>query len=640
MSPKGKQDDRVELIAMLKLPPPDQLACPEPSALTYRDAKKDSLNDRDVYSTATPVRTECIPYLTGQPLFFRHVVPPIYTDYPVAGAIARLGDCPQLRRLCEQDLRALERRFSPAESIAAAEPAKSPRMPVVARVLAPYSKTHFQDCDLIAVQHLYSQTVGMFDEMHEHGLDFSRSTVIGKSYSTHYPAARALIDRGMRVPLEPLEQHGLEAHEDEMKKAIRAELDRYRIEVDAGRAKPTLLVLDEGGLAIDLLHREFRDLLDRVVAVEQTTKGINVVDRMIADGIPLELAMVDVARSWLKTDYEAPLIARCLFLEVFRKLYHLEICGQNKEDTISINGAGVVGMALARECAARGYKVRVFDINPLVARDLPAGAEFVADRNEFLKGANVLVSVTGASPLDIPDYLLLPDRAKLFNGASGDGELNATKAIAYARLHQPPRAWWDPIWEQDKEAYVRGLPELLADREYVYPARGWLWGEFDGSVIPLGHVARRAQRDRVLHLEGKDIFLAKSGFVAGLTDDEDAIPPRFIQLTRAALAAACAEALEHKGEKRRISVTHHAQERILCDYKRLLRSDFMRPNWLPAWAKRPPALLRYEGTPRVPPEVEHVWDGIVFPSPAHVLMGAAKRLRASSPGPTCARTPA
>lgn len=487
-------------------------------------------------------------------------------------------DSHDLAEQCRAATALIRKRFSPENSIREAKPGEPERMPLVDAVIERFPLDHFSECDVLAVQHLYSQTVAMIDAMHRRGLEYTATTVIGKAYSTNYEAARALVDRGVRVPLDTLEQDATRRHEEVMSAAIEKQLSLYLQAIEEGRAKPRLLVLDEGGKAIELIHHKFPSLLDRVVAVEQTTKGAIRIQQLAQLGCPI----VDVARSDLKLVNEPELVALSIYKAVRWRLAHLAQRGlvgnplklwmPGGDLPISILGGGAVGRAVAW----RYYKqwkapVRLFDLETIDPDSLPPSATVITDRSDFLRAAQILISCTGsANALEVGDYKLLPDRAVLFNAASSNDELSAPEVIAAARYDQPSTAWWSDEWKEDKKAYVDSLPDLLADREYLDVRTGRVLGEFGDAIIFLGHYGRQGQRDRVLRFADKEIYLAKNGFVINLTDGPDPIPPKYIQLTRAALVAACGQALHRAGERCLAPLSRELQDFIQEKYDGLL----------------------------------------------------------------------
>lgn len=543
-------------------------------------SKAPPLQSLALYSSSRPPR-DARP-IHSEPEFFRLVVPAVHAGL-LAGGIKRFADSRELRLQCSEALREALDNFSPKASLMRAEPIEAPDMELVHEALRDFPDDHFAGHALIAVQHLFGSTVGLLDALASKGLKHSDMTVVGKSYSTCFGAARALLDRGANVPTDPLEQSAAEHHDPIMEKVVRRELLRYREAVANGTAPPKLLVLDEGGHIVDLLHREFRDLLPRVTAVEQTTRGIR-----RAEALPsLDCTLVDVARAKLKLDNEMQLDAVSLYQETVRKRAHLVRCGFKMGREISILGLGKLGAPTAAYFAKRGWKVRAYDIGDVKP---PPGVTIIRDREEFFRGANILMAITGQKPMTVDDYDLLPHRALVMNGASSNDEVAAYEAIAKARREQPARKWWQPN-VTDKAAYVAELPELLADREYILPSAGWIWGELDNKIIPLGHAARRAQRDRVLHFADKDIYLAKSGFVLNLTDDEDPIPPKLIQVTRASLALACAQAVANPGRGR--MVLDPERSRHLHEVFRRLVGDPAEARWTPVWRQPLPATKPY-----------------------------------------------
>lgn len=529
------------------------------------------------YSSSRPTNDSRT--IRKEPEFFRLVVPAVHAGL-MGGDVKRFADSPALREQCNDALKEALTTFSPMASLARAEPIEAPHMPLVHEALRDFPADHFAGHALIAVQHLFASTVGLIDALASKGLKHENMTVVGKSYSTCFGAARALINRGVNVPPDPLEQSAAEHHDPIMETVVRRELQRYREGRANGTAPQRLLALDEGGHIVGLLHTEFRDLLPYVTAVEQTTRGIRK-----AEALPsLGCTLVDVARADLKLDNEMQLDAVSLYQETVRKRVHLMRCGFKVPREISILGLGKLGGPTAAYFAQRNWKVRAYDIDPNVV--VPPNVTLIHDREAFFRGAKVLMPITGQKPMTADDYDLLPHRALVMNGASSNDEVAAYDAIAKARREQPPRAWWMSDIA-DKASYVAGMPDLLADREYVLPSTGWIWGELDNKIIPLGHAARRAQRDRVLHFADKDIYLAKSGFVLNLTDDEDPIPPEFIQVTRAALALACAQAVANPGQGR--MQLDPVRSRHLHKVFRRIAGDPAEASWTPTWRQTLPA---------------------------------------------------
>jgi S-adenosylhomocysteine hydrolase len=558
-----------------------------PNLFAPEQVHEADLFGRDLYSTATPIRAESL-RAAAQPSFFRELVPAIKIS-AANGSRRWAQDSPALRAQATNVFAELLARFSPVSSLANAKPIDAPKMPVLEAAREGVRRDHFAEHELIAVQHLYASTVGLVDALHEHGIDYRHATVIGKSYSTCYGAARALADRGVEVPVTSLEQSADEDHEHVMERTIVAALTKYEADLARGIARPKLLLLDDGGQLIDLVHRRFPQLLPRVTAVEQTTRGLN----RIAKLEQLGCAVANVAAAPLKIDNEMPQVGHSIFWEVIRKLTVLEDAGIGPPKTISLNGLGAVGMSLARACQRNGFAVRLYDelfdlFPPEDFGQSKNGIELIRDRREFLRGAEALVSLTGAAPIRLEDYAHLPNNAALFNGASSNDEMDAARAVEAARMNQPPRRWWAPAWRKDKTAYLRGMPELMRDREHVLPSTGWVWGELSGAIVPLGHVARRAQRDRVLHFANKDIFLASSGFVVNLTDDPDPIPAKYIQPTRAALFIGCVEAVEKAAEHRVFALSPERQETPQAIYDREVGAEKQDPQWVPDWLRRMP----------------------------------------------------
>lgn len=489
-------------------------------------------------------------------------------------------DSGHVREQCVAALANIRKRFGPAAQIAAIEPARAPRMASLEASEIGVAHDHFADVDMIAIQPGYASTLSLFDALARHGLDYTRVKFIGKSYSTHYGVARALIDRGAHVDFDTLDQSELDDHETIMAKAIRCALDEVRAKIARGEAKRSLLALDDGGMIAEIAHAEYPDLLPRLKVVEQTTRGLRRLDKIAGSGaLPFPAARVGSAPLKL---YEMPHVGLSAFWEVMRKLANLGETDPQKL-TIAVNGLGHVGNAVALAFARRGFKVRAYDPTPPRA-SLHPNIEVVADREAFLRSADVLLSGTGTAPIRAEDYRLLPNRARVFNVASSNDELDATNAIRSSRIEQNPRPWWSPSWKDDKAEYVRSLPDLLADDEFVLVDTGWVYGEFRGMQLALGQIARSAQRDRVLHFGDKELYLASNGFVVNhLTDCHDPIPASYIQPTRAALFIGCVEVLEPGRANGPFELSSGRQATAEKVYLAEVGTEAVDPKWMPEW---------------------------------------------------------
>jgi S-adenosylhomocysteine hydrolase len=161
--------------------------------------------------------------------------------------------------------------------------------------------------------------------------------------------------------------------------------------------------------------------------------------------------------------------------------------------------------------------VHVHDDDPAKLVDLPAGVTGHTDKAAALGHAEVLISCVGQRTLFPEDIEALPANAVLVNAASSNDELGADALMT------------------------------LEDSEALHKEGSALWSVFDGKPLHLGVADADANHDVVLRTgTGKQLLLAKAGYVVNLTGDRDPIPPWHIQLTRALLFAAAISAFRIK----------------------------------------------------------------------------------------------
>lgn len=357
----------------------------------------------------------------------------------------------------------------------------------------------------LGLQHLFLSTAGLFESLGRVGLELGRTTALGKVYSTNHLAAAYLEHRGVRIDPTSYGTAG-GPYEAEMKTAIRRRL-RDLIEAlptpPEPNPTPQVLLLDDGGEAIVTLHEEFPEYAPYFVCVEQTRRGAKALE-----GVELRCPVANVAESWAKLTHESPMIGHSVVLEVGRKLDELEGYGVDTGKDALVVGFGSVGAEVARSLAERGMTVRVHDPDPdKRAAATQAGFEAFVDLTDVLPQARVLVSCAGRRTLSDQDYDLLPDGAMLVNAASNQDELGG------------------------RELGMQATPQ------HIDP-RGRVWKKLGGVPFCAGLGVAEAHRDQVVRRpSGKRLLKVHDGYVVNMTGEQDPIPARYIQLTRALLFA-------------------------------------------------------------------------------------------------------
>jgi S-adenosylhomocysteine hydrolase len=247
------------------------------------------------------------------------------------------------------------------------------------------------------------------------------------------------------------------------------------------------------------------------VAVEQTDRGIQVIEDMKQKGIELRCPVVNMARCDAKKIQEAPMIGESCVFNVEEELARMKVTVNPKR--ASIIGYGAVGKAVADRLRARGYEVWVYDIDPKRMAQAETDGCLARPREEVLQNASLLYGCTGKGPLTNEDYKLLPDGAVLCNAASGNHELGP------------------------------GANALFGPDAAVHVEHGHAHTSFQGKDIDLGEAGSPMRHGVLRGKSGKQLLFMRSGYVVNMGRD---IPPEAVQLIRGLLLASCLQAIREK----------------------------------------------------------------------------------------------
>jgi S-adenosyl-L-homocysteine hydrolase, NAD binding domain len=261
------------------------------------------------------------------------------------------------------------------------------------------------------------------------------------------------------------------------------------------------------------LHKYFPNHTRLCTGFEQTGRGIAVLDKMIADGTPVQCPVVNMAHSALKADTEIPLIGENIVFDALRLLDDMNL---PHPDTATVLGYGAVGQRTADALRRRGIEVAVFDPNPTQAAKALADGCTVMNREEALGFGEMVIGCTGRGSMDIvDDHHLLQHGAVVVNGASGNHEVGAQRfgeaGSFFLETAFEPQHF--NIRNGAMSAHFMGIPVSLGS------------GDLGASSV------HRVLRSRDTH---KEVMLLRSGHVVNLGRD---LPPEFIQVTRALVMA-------------------------------------------------------------------------------------------------------
>lgn len=227
--------------------------------------------------------------------------------------------------------------------------------------------------------------------------------------STDQDVARVLRDRGFEV----FADRGADAAED-----LRLVREFLGAGVD--------ILVDDGAENIRFAHREFPELVGRMIgAAEETTSGVRPLRAMHAAG-ELRIPVIAVNDSPAKSQFDNLYGTGQSCVMGLLDLTNLQLAGRR----VVVIGYGWVGMGVARVAAALGARVVVSEIDPVRAlRALHDGHEAMAFR-ESVAHAEVVFACTGMAEAVTPEHVeSLPEGAILCTAGGGPFEL----PMAYLR---------------------------------------------------------------------------------------------------------------------------------------------------------------------------------------------------------------
>lgn len=374
---------------------------------------------------------------------------------------------------------------------------------------------------VVAIQHLLPTFAGVLDALEQAGVARQDMRLIGKSYSTVDEMYAWTVGQGYDVHKDSIGGNAASV-EERLIEAAKDTLEELFDGVDPKTSTQRFLLADDGGKLLYALHKHFPQYAHLCSGFEQTARGIQVLDTMQAEGLPVQCPVVNMAKSALKNDSEIPLIGENIVFDSLRYLDELKLPAPK---TATVLGFGPVGAQTAKALLARGIDVVVFDPDPQRQAAATAMGCTVLPREEAMGRGDLVVGCTGRGALDVVDeHALLKDGAVLVNGASGNHELGTD---GFGR-----RGRW--------------FMEMHFEPEKLQVRRGRLSCHFGGKPLELGSGdLGSASMHRVLRARdtGKEVLVLRSGHVVNLGRD---LPPEFIQVTRALVLASMLQSTTEK----------------------------------------------------------------------------------------------
>jgi S-adenosylhomocysteine hydrolase len=283
------------------------------------------------------------------------------------------------------------------------------RLPLIERLTQLFDDLNLENTLIISVQHLCSTTEVLFDALLDLNLYPENLYVVGKCYSTNPEVLVRLRKKGVNalfssssfncsVPFDI----DFDRNVDEMIKQVISSNDLFSFE--------RIIILDDGGHLLERANALLSKGLP-VVGIEQTSSGFN---RMKDRNLPFPV--INLARSWLKLEYESPIIISLVLRKLKEKLDQLD----SNVNKVLLIGFGVLGQKI-HEILKDRYLISIFDSVP--EKSTIAPDELKMRLGEF----DLIIGCTGSTSLKFEDFSYLKKPVILASISSSDREFEAFK---------------------------------------------------------------------------------------------------------------------------------------------------------------------------------------------------------------------
>lgn len=261
-------------------------------------------------------------------------------------------------------------------------------LPVISLTVSEYKKRRdniFQGYQVLMILHLLTDFASMIMELEKVGLDSSRTKIIGIPYSTKEYVRRWLLEKSYDVAVSDYDDYlGIY---NQVEKALKEQLEICKKE------NKKLLIIEDGGYAVPILHKKFREYIPYVVgAVEQTANGIWA-DKELEGRGELKIPVMNVAESKYKKNVESRLVGQAIVMNI-RNLLSKIGTGINKKALVV--GFGATGSMVAKELQNAGANVSVSDTD-LTGLHSAKGSSYTICENllEGITDKDLIVGCTG-----------------------------------------------------------------------------------------------------------------------------------------------------------------------------------------------------------------------------------------------------
>lgn len=268
----------------------------------------------------------------------------------------------------------------------------------------------FADKRVLIVLHFLRDLIPFMTAAESLGLEPRNTTLFYKEYP--YPQKEAVN--------EWLQEHGYRTMPVSDREAFVKELDAAN-----GDQIGPILIVEDGGFFVPLLHRSYPQLLQHTVgAVEQTTRGImNIGDwEGEGDGNQLAIPVVSVAGSKLKEKFEPPFIARAFVSNFGRMVPNMALAGKE----VGLLGYGAIGQELGNWLLEMGANVTVYEPDHLkrLQANQKGGIRVAKTLMEAISGRQIVIGASGRQSIGRDGIPWLSQKAYVASASSEQYEID------------------------------------------------------------------------------------------------------------------------------------------------------------------------------------------------------------------------
>ncbi|MDQ7786736.1 MAG: NAD(P)-dependent oxidoreductase [Thermodesulfovibrionales bacterium] len=250
-------------------------------------------------------------------------------------------------------------------------------------------KVDFSEYIIILIQHLLSDFIHLVDALEQNKADKSNIFIIGIPYSTKDKTVKYLKLSNYKNLTIPQTY----PFDDQVRLTMLQAID---LAMETGKQ---ILIIEDGGYAVPILHKEYYECSEHFVgAVEQTANGIWKDEELYKELLKCKrnycIPIMDVARSDIKLRLESPLIGRAVYHNIALLLGkdYLEIAGKK----VGVAGFGNTGSRIVKTLRDMGANVTIFSDKKIDLSFAKAEGYNIADTaEELIKNCRIIIEATG-----------------------------------------------------------------------------------------------------------------------------------------------------------------------------------------------------------------------------------------------------